>query len=79
MSIDNKSRQAAFRQRMRLAGKKVITLWVSAEEEQAIRAILSKNADDQADTNLPSVTMDEKLHDPPAPLRRKSIRNSEEN
>lgn len=69
MSIDNKSRQAAFRQRMRLAGKKAITLWVSPEEEREIRAILSRNADSEEETNAAPVAADEK---PSAPGRRGS-------
>lgn len=72
MPIDNKSRQAAFRQRMRLAGKKAITLWVSPEEEREIRAILSRNADSEEETNASPVTVDEKSSDSAAPGRRKS-------
>ena len=41
MSVDNKSRQAAFKQRMRDAGKKAITIWVTPEQEQAVRALLT--------------------------------------
>lgn len=77
MSIDNKSRQAAFRQRMRLAGKKPITLWVSVEEERAIRAILDKSAVDQANLKVPAANVDEKLPDPLEPTRRRSKRTRE--
>jgi hypothetical protein len=42
MSTNNKERQAAFKQRMRLAGKKQITIWVTPEEEQLVRGLLNK-------------------------------------
>jgi len=74
MSIDNKTRQAAFRQRMRLAGKKPITLWVSPEEEQAIRAILNRSADRDEETDAPPVTTDETPSIPTVPRRRASIK-----
>ncbi|MDZ4253393.1 MAG: hypothetical protein U1A72_12570 [Sulfuritalea sp.] len=74
MSIDNKTRQAAFRQRMRLAGKKSITLWVSPEEEQAIRAILNRSADSDEETDPPPVTTDETSSIQKVPRRRASIK-----
>lgn len=47
MSKNNRERQAEFKQRMRDAGKKQITIWVTAEQEKTIRTILL--ADDVTD------------------------------
>jgi hypothetical protein len=47
MSTNNKDRQAAFKQRMRLAGKKQITIWVTPKEEQLVRGLLNKDGSPQ--------------------------------
>lgn len=47
MSKNNRERQAEFKQRMRDAGKKQITIWVTAKQEKTIRTILL--ADDVTD------------------------------
>ena len=43
MVKNNRERQAEFKQRMRDAGKKQITVWVTPVQEQAIRALLEND------------------------------------
>lgn len=40
MGTANKDRQAAFKERMRLAGKRQVTVWVDSSQETAIKAVL---------------------------------------
>jgi len=60
---NNRQRQAEFKQRMRDAGKKQITLWVTQEQEEVIRTLLSQDEARPKATDqelAPKVLTDEK-------------------
>ena len=42
MTKNNRERQAEFKRRMRDAGKKQITVWVTPAQEEAIRTLLNQ-------------------------------------
>jgi hypothetical protein len=44
MTKNNRERQAEFKQRMREAGKKQITVWVTQAQEKLIRALLDESS-----------------------------------
>ena len=73
MPANNKTRQAAFKQRMRLAGKKQITIWVTPEEEQSVRGLLGKDVS-ALPAEIPSAAkLAKKKLASPSPVRQKPV------
>ena len=78
MVANNKTRQAAFKQRMRLAGKKQITIWVTPEEEQSVLALLGKGVSPPPAKTPATAGTGEQQQASPVPRRRKPARKDAE-
>lgn len=76
MSENNRTRQAAFKQRMRLAGKKQITIWVTPEEEQSVRILLGKDVSPEVAETPSKVASEEKKRTRRAPVPHRPTKKS---
>ncbi len=66
MTKNNRERQAEFKRRMREAGKKQITVWVTPAQEQKIRTLL-----DQKEADPPAAGQPDFGPGNPAPQKKK--------